>query len=415
MDRTIFHIDINGCYASIECLHHPEIRDKPVAVGGDVEARHGIILAKNEIAKRYGVKTGEAIWQARRKCPSLVVMPPHYELYLRFSRLARDIFRDYSDRIEPFGIDEAWVDVSRTAGAERAERLANEIRERVKAELGVTVSVGVSFNKVFAKLGSDYKKPDAVTVFTRDNYRDLIWPLPASDLLYVGPATTRKLRDYNITTIGDLARAPVSLLERRLGKWGLVLHAFANGLDSEPVSEDGAESPVKSIGNSTTTPRDLYNSEDARIIFYMLAESVAARLRRQGLRATGVQISLRDNTLYTFERQAPLERPSAISSELHRAAMRLIDENYNWGVPLRSIGLRAIDLVPESAPDQLFLFESPERREKLRRLESAVDDIRLRFGHYAIGRAITNLDDSLRNINPKDDHVIHPVGYFRPS
>ncbi|MGM9522364.1 MAG: DNA polymerase IV [Oscillospiraceae bacterium] len=412
MDRTIFHIDINSCYASIECLYRPELRDKPVAVSGDAEARHGIILAKNEHAKKFGVKTGEAIWQAKQKCPQLITVPPRFELYLRFSRMAREIFCQYSDRVEPFGIDEAWVDVTGSTGKNGAS-LADHIRRQIKTELGVTVSVGVSFNKIFAKLGSDYKKPDAVTVFSRENFRSRVWPLPASDLLYVGPATTRKLRDYNIATIGGIAQAPVELLEQRLGKWGLILHSFANGRDSSPVALAGEVNAVKSIGNSTTTPRDLTCEQDAKIIFYMLCESVAERLREQGLKATTVQIGLRDSSLYSFERQTSLYTPTCLASELHRAAMSLLRENYDWKKPLRSIGVTASGLVPASSPDQISLFESPEQREKHERLERAVDNIRRRFGHYSIGRAVTTIDSTLTNINPKDDHVIHPVGYFK--
>ena len=412
MDRTILHVDINGCYASIECLYRPQIRDMPVAVSGDAQARHGIILAKNEIAKKCGVKTGETIWQAKLKCPDLVTVPPRFELYLRFSKMARALFRQYSDRVEPFGIDEAWLDIS--GCSDRSGRqVAEEIRHRVFSELGVTVSVGVSFNKIFAKLGSDYKKPDAVTVFSRENFKDKIWPLPVSELLYVGPATARKLSSLGITTIGQLACTPVEILEKKLGKWGYVIFSFANGWDSDPVSLADSKSVIKSIGNSTTTPRDLRCDQDAGIVFQMLCESVAARLREQGLIAWGVQISLRDNQLFTFERQTRLTSPTAISTDLHRSAMGLLRENYNWVRPLRSIGIRAIDLVPASDPVQTNLYESLEQRHKKERLELAIDDIRRRFGHYSINRAITTSDPTLTNINPKEDHVIHPTGYFK--
>ena len=412
MERTILHVDINGCYASIECLYNPDIRDKPVAVGGDVESRHGIILAKNEHAKKYGVKTGEAIWQAKQKCPQLITLPPRFDLYLRFSRMAKAILRQYSDRVESFGMDEAWVDV--TGCSERSGyQVADEIRRRVFSELGVTVSVGVSFNKIFAKLGSDYKKPDAVTVFSRENYRERVWPLPASALLYVGPATARKLALMGIETIGDIAAAPVELLEQRLGKWGCMISSFANGWDSTPVALADDKPAIKSIGNSTTTPRDLTCDMDADIVYHMLCESVAARLREQGFMAGGVQISLRDSTLYTFERQSPLASPSAIAGDLHSAAMALLRENYNWSKPLRSIGIRAIDLVPASSPLQTTMFESPERRAKREKLELAIDEIRRRFGRVAISRVITTCDSSLTNLNPKEDNVIHHVGFFK--
>lgn len=415
MGRAILHIDMNSCYASIECLHHPEIRHLPVAVGGDVEARHGIILAKNELAKRAGVKTGEALWQAKQKCPDLVIVPPHYQLYLRFSRMARAIYAEYTDLIEPFGLDEAWIDVTGSGVFGDAVEIAETIRNRVKFELGITVSIGVSFNKIFAKLGSDYKKPDAVTVFGKDDYREKVWPLPVEELLYVGSATTRKLHARCIRTIGDLAQTDPSLLHSWLGKMGYVLHAFANGNDPSPVAPLGEEAIIKSIGNSTTTPRDLTCEEDVNIIFYVLAESVAARMRENGFRAKTVQISLRDTDLFSFERQCKLESPSCLASELHDAGMRLLRDHYRFRKPLRSVGIRGMDLVPIQTAMQLNFFEDPVRREKRERLEVAVDELRRRFGHAAVSRAVTMCDPSLGTINPKDDHTIHPVGYFKPA
>ena len=413
--RSVLHIDMNACYASIECLYDPSIRNLPVAVGGDVEARHGIILAKNQIAKRYGVKTGEALWQAKQKCPELHIVPPHFDRYLRFSRMAREIYADYTDLVEPFGLDEVWCDVTGTQKLrERGlEALANEIRERVKFELGITVSVGASWNKIFAKLGSDYKKPDAVTVFTPENYRDKVWPLPAADLLGVGRATERKLASRGIRTIGDIAAAPPSMLRGFLGKWGLILHDFAAGYDSSPVARAGDEAVIKSIGNSTTTPRDLCCDEDAGIVYWMLCESVAERMRESGFLCRGVQVHIRDNELASFERQLKLESPTCLASTLHEAAMRLLRENWDWHKPLRSIGVRATDLLPASTPVQCSIFEDSERQEKRERLERSVDDLRRRFGHYCVGRAVCVSDPTLRNISPKDDHVIHPVGYFK--
>ena len=413
--RSVLHIDMNACYASIECLYDPSIRNLPVAVGGDVEARHGIILAKNQIAKCFGVKTGEALWQAKQKCPELHIVPPHFDRYLRFSRMAREIYADYTDLVEPFGLDEVWCDVTGTQKLrERGlEALANEIRERVKFELGITVSVGASWNKIFAKLGSDYKKPDAVTVFTPENYRDKVWPLPASDLLGVGRATERKLASRGIHTIGDIAAAPPSMLRGFLGKWGLILHDFATGYDTSPVARAGDEAVIKSIGNSTTTPRDLCCDEDAGIVYWMLCESVAERMRESGFLCRGVQVHIRDNELASFERQLKLESPTCLSSTLHEAAMRLLRENWDWHKPLRSIGVRATDLLPASTPVQCSIFEDSERQEKRERLERSVDDLRRRFGHYCVGRAVCVSDPTLRNISPKDEHVIHPVGYFK--
>lgn len=414
MDRTIFHIDMDGCFASIECRRNPAIRNLPVAVGGSVEERHGIILAKNQHAKKFGVKTGEALWQARQKCPDLVIVPPHYDLYVRFSRLSREIYADYSNLVEPFGLDEAWVDVSGTQKLKAlgAGALANEIRERVKRELGITVSVGAAWNKVLAKLGSDYNKPDAVTVFTRENYRDKIWVLPAEDLLYVGRATARKLHRLGVHTIGDIARADISTLRGWFGKHGEILHAFANGEDYSPVCAMGDEAVIKSIGNSTTTPRDLRCDEDASVVYYMLCESVAERLREAGFVASGVQIWLRDSDLGSRERQMRLPVPSCLAKEMHGAAMTLLRRNWDWGLPLRSIGVRAFELTPASAPAQTTLFLDEQGRMKQEALEKTVSEIRERYGHYAVARAVTEADRTLRNINPRDDHVIHPVSYF---
>ena len=413
--RSVLHIDMNACYASIECLYDPSIRNLPVAVGGNVEARHGIILAKNQIAKCFGVKTGEALWQAKQKCPELHIVPPHFDRYLRFSRMAREIYADYTDLVEPFGLDEVWCDVTGTQKLrERGlEALANEIRERVKFELGITVSVGASWNKIFAKLGSDYKKPDAVTVFTPENYRDKVWPLPAADLLGVGRATERKLASRGIRTIGEIAAAPPSMLRGFLGKRGLILHDFATGYDTSPVACAGDEAVIKSIGNSTTTPRDLCCDEDAGIVYWMLCESVAERMRESGFLCRGVQVHIRDNELASFERQLKLESPTCLASTLHAAAMRLLRENWDWHKPLRSIGVRATDLLPASTPVQCSIFEDSERQEKRERLERSVDDLRRRFGHYCVGRAVCVSDPTLRNISPKDEHVIHPVGYFK--
>lgn len=414
-ERTILHVDCNAFYASVECLHHPELRALPVAVGGDAEKRHGIILAKNQPAKRCGVTTGEALWQARQKCPDLVILPPNYGQYIRFSRLCREIYQEYSPQVESFGLDECWLDVTNTPrlAALGPRMLGEEIRERVKEELGITVSVGVSFNKIFAKLGSDYRKPDAVTVFDRESVREKIWPIDAGELLYVGRATERKLHTFGIHTIGELANTPVEMLRAWFGKWGLLLHCFANGLDATPVAQTGEESLIKSIGNSTTTPRDLVTEEDASIVFWMLCESVAARLREGGFRCRTVQIGLRTNELFFMERQLKLPEPSCLASELHAAAMRLLRENYAWQRPLRSIGVRGAELFPASGPEQLSFFGDEARRERCLRLEKTMDEVRRRYGYAALSRAAALSDRTLTNIDAKSDHVIHPVGYLK--
>ena len=299
MNRTILHSDCNCFYASVELLHHPELRGKPVAVGGDPEARHGIVLTADYTAKRYGVKTGMALWQAKQLCPDITFLPPRMDLYLRFSRMAQEIYADYTDKREPYGIDESWLDVTDSATLKGdGFHIAQEISSRMKKELGITVSVGVSFNKIFAKLGSDYKKPDAVTTMYEDEFQRKAWCLPVSDLLYVGNATNKKLYSMGIRTIGDLAKSDETLLVRKLGKMGSILWAFANGYDESPVKLENTSAPVKSVGNSTTTPRDMETDEDVRIVLYILAESVAARLRENGFRCRTVEISVRDKELF---------------------------------------------------------------------------------------------------------------------
>ena len=412
--RTILHVDLNNFYASVECLYNPALRGKPVAVAGDPANRHGIILAKNMPAKKLGVKTGEAIWQAKNKVPDLICVPPQYDKYLRFSRAARKIYYRFTNQIESFGIDEAWLDISGSVNLfGSGPEIAEKIRKTVKNELGLTVSIGVSWNKIFAKFGSDYKKPDAVTCITQDNYQDIIWPKPASDLLYVGHATERKLKGIAILTIGDLAKRDPALLKLSLGKWGLILSDFARGLDSSPVRVIDERSAVKSIGNGVTTPRDITSADDAKLVFICLAESVAARLRENALKCTGVEITLRDSSLYTITRQTKLSYPTYFSEDILNAAMQLLNRNYDFytNKHLRSIGVRGINLVTAEKGYQLEMFVA-DNTDKKDRLAKAVDHLRRRYGHDAVLRAATLLDDKLR-INPKDDHVIHPYSYFR--
>lgn len=408
--KTILHSDCNGFYASVECLYHPEIRDKPVAVGGDVDKRHGIILAKNELAKKYHIKTGEAIWQAREKCPELVVTPPHFERYIKFSKMCRRIYADYTDRIEAFGLDEAWLDVS--GNDTDGVKIAHEIRERIKEELGITVSIGVSFNKIFAKLGSDYKKPDAVTVITRENYRVVVWPLKVEDLLYVGRSTKKKLNSIGVYTIGELAAFPLPILRANLGKWGDVLHCFSNGYDVSPVMHVDETSAIKSIGNSTTTPRDLENIEDVKIIMMVLCDSVCRRMREHGVKAGVVSISVRDNSLYSFTRQSRLSVATDITAEVLDAALRLFARHYEWDKGIRSLGIAVSELSPLSSPSQLSILRDERQRERQSRLDISLDGLKRRFGSFCVRPAVLMKDRGLSSFSPKEEHVIHPVGYF---
>ena len=413
MERIILHSDCNSFYASVECLHHPEIREKPVAVGGDIEQRHGIILAKNQLAKQFHVSTGEAIWQAKQKCPELIVLPPNFPLYLRFSRLARDIYLDYSNRVEPFGLDEAWLDITSSENQkDKGERTAHEIRKRIREELGITVSIGVSYNKIFAKLGSDYRKPDAVTMITKENYRQIAWPLPVSDLLYVGPATKRKLNGFGVHTIGELAQTPVEILRSKFGKIGDILWCFSNGLDSSPVADFQNQPVVKSIGNSTTAPRDLERDEDVKIILYVLADSVARRLREQGLKGRTIHISVRDNSLFSFTRQKTLGFYTNLTEEIAGEALSLFREHYQWKRPVRSIGISVSDLAADTIYSQTSLFCDEVKREKVERLDKALDRLKARFGTFAVQPAVLLKDRKLSGFDPKNDHIIHPVGYF---
>lgn len=409
--RIILHSDLNNFYASVECLYHPEYRGKPLAVLGDPEARHGIVLAKNYEAKSRDVRTGDPKWMAEQKCPGIVFVPPHYELYMKHSRLVRQIYSEYTDQVEPYGLDECWLDVTgstRLFGS--GEEIADKIRKRVKSELGVSVSVGVSFNKIFAKLGSDLKKPDATTVIECDRFKEVVWPLPVKELLYVGRATHNKLKRRGISTIGDLANANPESLKFWLGKMGIVLWQFANGLDTSPVSNIGAKSLIKTVGNSTTALRDLISDEDIRIILTVLCESVSARLREYGFICRTVQLGIRDNELEWIERQGKLEIPNRTAKSIFELSFALYKKHAN-GRPVRSLSVRACDLEPVDFM-QLSLLPEARRLEKQEELESVVDGLRSRFGHFSVQRGIMLTDRKLSDLDPKGEHIIHPMSFF---
>ena len=413
MDRVILHCDANSYYASVECLYTPEIRNKPVAVGGSVEARHGIILTKNTLAKKYGVKTGEAIWQAKEKCPELVCVPPDFDLYVRFSGKMRKIYEQYSSRVESFGLDESWIYLTQ-AGFTFADGIcvAEEIRNRIREELGITVSVGVADNKILAKLGSDMKKPDAVTALPPESFREKIWDLPVQELLYVGPSTTRKLARLGITTIGGLARCDSAILCSMLGKNGALLKAYANGQDRTPVQPLDHHSCVKSVGNSTTPPHDLTTMDDARCIFYLLAESVAARLRKGGFRARCISVSARTTDLVTRSHQLVLRRATNLTDELAHAAMVLFGERFARGFPYRSVGLSCSMLSADDEPVQLDFMGDETKRVHLEQLERSIDSLRGRYGHQIVQRGVVLQDRGYAKINPVEEHTIHPVPMF---
>ena len=410
-ERVILHSDLNNFYASVECLYHPEYRGKPLAVLGDPEARHGIVLAKNYEAKAYGVQTGDPMWMAKKKCPDIVFVPPHYNLYMKHSKLIREIYSEYTDKVEPYGLDECWLDVTNsTMLFGSGEDIANEIRKRVKFELGVSVSVGVSFNKIFAKLGSDMKKPDATTVIESNRFKEIVWPLPVKELLYVGRATHAKLKRKGIFTIGDLANSNPENLQFWLGKMGVVLWQFANGLDTSPVSNIGAKSLIKTVGNSTTAPRDLITDEDIKITLMVLCESVSARLREYGFICRTVQIGIRDNELEWFERQGKLEIPNRTAKSIFELAFSLFKKHTN-GKPIRSLSVRACDLKPMDFV-QLSLLPDAAKLQKQEELETEIDNLRNRFGHFSVQKGMMLCDTELSNLDPKNDHIIHPMSFF---
>ena len=385
MDRTILHCDLNGFFASVELLNHPELQDKPVAVCGDPESRHGIILAKNEPAKAYGIKTAETIWQAQRKCPDLVLLPSHHSEYRKYSKLINELYERYTDLVEPFGIDESWLDVTGSmhlfGGSGQA--VADRLRREVKKQFGLTISVGVSFNKIFAKLGSDYKKPDATTVITRENFRDIVWPLPVTDLLFVGRSAAETLSRYGVRTIGELAAFDCNSLMSLLGKQGELLWQYANGLEDSPVAPAGTYVPPKSIGNGTTFSHDLQGKDQLREGLRPLAEQVAFRLRKHHMKCATLQLTIRDPHFRDICRQRPLSAPTYTSLELLRAAMEILSDCWSEDAPVRALTLTAQSLIPENqAVEQINLFDSnaPQRRAKREALERTLDQLRSKYG-----------------------------------
>ena len=389
MDRIIFHCDLNCFYASVELLRLPQLRSLPVAVCGDPASRHGIVLAKNEPAKRQGVKTAETIWQAKKKCPDLVCIPPHHDQYAVYSRRVNDIYLRFTDLVEPFGIDESWLDLTGSLhlfGGD-APALANRIRGTIRSELGLTLSVGVSFNKVFAKLGSDYKKPDATTVISRENWRDMVFPLPVGALLYVGHAAEQTLAKYGITTVGQLAACRREMLEELFGKMGGQLHDYANGLDRSAVRPWHLPEPVKSVGNSTTFSKNLTRRSEVRTGLAFLCDSVAMRLRRQELYCGAVQVTIKDPQFKTISRQKPLPHSTHLMKELLDAAMELFDSAWKLPAPIRLLSVTALHLTGAAetyTQTDLFGQSDPRQLERQEKLEHTMDVIREKYGKGAI-------------------------------
>jgi len=385
MNRVILHSDANCFYASVEMMLNPSLRNKAVAVCGSTEERHGIVLAKSELAKKCGVKTGQANWEARQACPNLIVVPPQYDQYLKYSKLLRNIYLRFTDLVEPYGMDECWLDVSDSQLLfGDGERIAQDIRRTVKQELGLTVSIGVSFNKIFAKLGSDMKKPDAVTVLDSENWRERVWPLPVSDLLFVGRATTKKLMDRNILTIGDLARTETRYLVSWFGKNGLMLSRFAKGEDASRIMQNDYSAPLQSVGHGITCSCDLHTNESVWKVILELCQDIGHRLRIHNLAAKGIRLAVRSNDLNGSQYQTQLIYPTQSPMEIAQGARILFLDRYSWNTPVRAISVTAINLVPSNQPIQLSLFGDEVKRMKQQKLDDCIDGIRNRFGKHSI-------------------------------
>lgn len=390
-DRMILHCDLNNFFASVSLLYNPTIKSQPVAVCGDKENRHGIILAKNEIAKRYGVKTAEPIFEAKNKCPDLVLLPPLMEKYHEFSKKAHRIYERYTDLIEPFGIDECWLDVTgSTVLFGNGEEIADKIRKDIKKELGITISVGVSFNKVFAKLGSDMKKPDAVTVINRENYKQKVWSLPASDFLFVGKRTNDKLKSNGINTIGDIAACNEATMQHLLGKNGIELLQNARGEDTSPVIPYSQNHKPKSIGRSTTTGKDFSNNDEVWRAFLTFAEEISDTLHKKSLYAGGVQVHIRTSSLSVKEFSLSFSDAVNSSLTLAKRGFDLFLKNYSFGEPLRSVGLRAINLKEgsDSAVQQDIFGESNIDLET-EKIDDSIYELKQKFGKSIIKRGTT--------------------------
>ncbi len=405
--RIILHSDLNNFYATVECLLDPTLNGFPVVVCGRTEDRHGIVLAKNMIAKKAGVKTGMVLFKVKELCPNVKCVLARHDMYLKYSKAVKKIYSEYSDRVESFGIDEAWIDLTGIAKSyEDGERIANEIRQRIKAEIGLTVSIGVSFNKVFAKLGSDLKKPDAVTVITDKDYKEKLWNLPVEELLYVGRSTKEKLNLFAIKTIGDLAKFDKKIIVGKLGKWGEVLHNYANGEDHDEVRKYSEHDEIKSVGNSVTYYKDMKTEEEVETLMLLLAESVASRMVDYGFKkARSISLLIMFNNLDSRVRMCKMNPPTRSSTEFARYGMKLFKDNFDWSQMLvRGLGLSVSDFVE----NEQISIDGNKKLEKTENLEAAVEHLRKRYGRHILQRGIVLEDKHMSELNIKDDHIVHP-------
>ncbi len=408
--RVILHVDLNNFYASVEMKLNPTLKDKYVGVCGSIENRHGIILAKSENAKKLGVKTGMVIKDALKLCPDLILVEAKHNNYIIYSNLVRDIYRKYTDKIESFGIDECWLDVTSSVKMfGSGEEIAEIIRKEVKSELGLTVSIGVSFNKVFAKLGSDYKKPDAVTVIDKNNYKSLVWKMPVENLLFVGHSTKQKLNKFNIKTIGDLALTDSDFITKKFGKWGETLQSFAKGEDNSEVLKDDENSEIKSVGNSITSYRDLETEDDVKIVLTILSESVSARVNDYKIgKPDTLTLFVRDSDLVSITRQIKLEYPSTLAEDYEKTAFRLFVENVNGKYSIRSLG---VSVSGFNRGEEQISFDSLNY-EKKSKLSDAVSDIKNKYGNESLLKGIVLKDKKFMREDPKSEHVVHPDGHL---
>lgn len=413
MERVILHSDLNNFYASVECLLNPQYKDKPIAVSGNPEKRHGIVLAKNMLAKECGVKTGEALWEAKLKCPDIIFLPPHYSQYIEISKAVRDIYYEYTSQIESFGIDECWLDVTDSLKLFKdGSSIAQEIRSRVKKEIGVTVSIGVSFNKIFAKLGSDLKKPDAVTIIDKSNFREFVWGLNIGELLYAGRSTVRRLKTLNINTIGDLALADCNVIANHLGKNGIMLQQYARGMDESIVSEYLNKREIKSIGNGTTMPYDLSEINDVKVILMLLSESVSARLREKKLFTSCIHLDIKRANLTTFSRQITLPYLTNSTKTIFNYALKIFNENTDMSFSIRSLSVRACKLSKKETSQLTFLNNT-----KITKNEKALgimeDKIRDKYGWASLQKGIMLTNRELALINPISNDSIQKIAFFK--
>ncbi len=408
--RVILHVDLNNFYASVEMKLNPDLKGKFVGVCGSIENRHGIILAKSENAKKMGVKTGMVIRDAIKLCPNLVLVEAKHDKYIAYSKLVRDIYRNYTDKIESFGIDECWLDVTHSVKMfGSGEVIAEEIRNRVKNEVGLTVSIGVSFNKVFAKLGSDVKKPDAVTVISEENYKDIVWKMPVQDLLFVGRSTKEKLNKINIISIGDLAMADSDFILKKFGKWGETLQKYALGKDDSEVLLDEESSDIKSVGNSITSYRDLETLDDIKIVLTILSESVSARVIDYNLpKPDTLTLFIRDSDLVSFTRQAKLDYPSKLSEDYIKKALELFINNVKGKFSIRTLGVTVSGF---SLKEEQISFDTLNY-DKKSKLNDAVSVIKHKYGNSSVLKGIVLKDKKFMREDPKSEHVIHPDGHL---